>query len=135
MTDSMTQVMRHIRNYFERERMDGEFTLQSGTLRPMPPAPYIAIQGSAEHDGVYAADALPTGGAETFSGTVWGLHPPGDFVALCHEIAGFLENKPKDGLTAEQFGIYRCQWTGKSWQEAFSGQLAPYQRMFTEVGV
>lgn len=134
MTDGMTPVMRHIRNFFERERMDGKFTLKSGTLIPMPPAPYLAVSGSAGHDGVYAANALPDG-EETFTGTVWGLYPPKDFVALCEEIADHEKSDQQESVSEEQFGIYRCQWTKKNWQEAYADRLAPYQRMFTEVGV
>ena len=154
MAVSMGAVMRRVRNFFERERIDGTFAISGGVLEPMPDAPYIAISGSAWHDGVWPRDAL-TGAHdavdqlaldtgieqdETFDGTVWGLHPPADFLAMCEEIEVYNSKNPIGAYQGESFGTYSysrgaVSSAGNGWEAAFALQLAPYRRMFSEVNV
>lgn len=155
MAVSIAAVMRRVRNYFERERIDGTFTISGGVLEPMPDAPYIAISGSAWHDGVWPRDALDgahdaddqlaletqTEQNETFDGKVWGLHPPADFLDLCEEIVAFDAKRPAGSPQSEKYGDYSYSMANAnsyyagSWEDVFSGQLAPFRRMFTEVDV
>lgn len=140
MAVSIAAVMRHVRNFFERSFIEGEFTVSGGVLNPMPQAPYVAIEGSAYHDGVYRADELPKDTDETFTGRVWALHPPKDFVALCEEIAAYDEKNPASAMQSESFGEYSyTRMGGQSgvigWQGVFAQRLIPFRRMFTEVGV
>lgn len=142
MAVSIAAVMRHVRNFFERGCIEGEFTVSGGVLNPMPKAPYVAIEGSMYYDGVYRSDELPNdkGETEIFMGRVWALHPPEDFVSLCEEIAKFDEKNPTGSMQSETFGEYsynRATVNGnvQGWQMAFAQQLIPYRRMFTEVGV
>lgn len=137
---SIAAVMRHVRNYFERGFIDGEFTVSGGVLTPMPRAPYVAISGSVWHDGVFRVDQLRETPEETFTGRVWALHPPDDFVQLCEEIAAYDEKNPAGALQSESFGEYSyTRASGQSgvigWQGVFAQRLTPYRRMFTEVGV
>lgn len=156
MTVSIAAVMRLVRNYFERECIEGSFAISGGVLEPMPDAPYIAISGSARHDGVFPASALSgeltgdelcglikhdivPGKDETFDGKVWGLHPPDDFLALCEEISAYEDKNPIGAPQSESFGAYSYTrpsvggTAGNGWEAAFSGRLLPYRRMFTEV--
>lgn len=140
MAVSIAAVMRHVRNFFERGCIEGEFTVSGGVLTPAPRAPYVAIEGSAFNDGVYRIDELKKDQDETFIGRVWCLHPPEDFVSLCKEIATFDEKNPAGSMQSETFGEYsynRATANGnvQGWQMAFAQQLIPYRRMFTEVGV
>ena len=140
MAVSIAAVMRHVRNFFERGCIEGEFTVSGGVLTPAPRAPYVAIEGSAFTNGVYHIDELKKEQDETFIGRVWYLHPPEDFVSLCEESAKFDEKNPTGSMQSETFGEYsynRATSNGnvQGWQMAFAQQLIPYRRMFTEVGV
>ena len=99
MAVAIADVMRHVRNFFNRGFYRGEISITGNTLLPAQAAPYVAIQGSAYHDGVYAvidgylqgmADGLPD---ETFSGLVWQLYPPADFIRICEQISAYDEKK------------------------------------------
>lgn len=140
MAVSIAAVMRHVRNYFERGFIDGEFTVSGGVLTPAPRAPYVAISGSVWHDGVFRVDQLREHPEETFTGRVWALHPPDDFVQLCEEIAAYDEKNPAGAMQSESFGEYSYTRMGGAdgapgWIRVFSNKLHPYRRMFTEVGV
>lgn len=140
MAVSIAAVMRHVRNYFERGFVEGEFTVSGGVLSPTPAARYFAIEGSIYHDGVYREGELKESPAETFSGKVWTLCPPDDFIALCAEISAFDDNNPAGAMQSESFGEYSYTRMGGAdgapgWICVFSNQLHPYRRMFTEVGV
>lgn len=138
MAVSITAVMRRVRNFFERERIEGTFTITGGVLAPLPDAPYIAISGSAWHDGVFPIGPLPeTGHDETFDGKVWGLHPPDDFIDLCRDVSAYDEKNPVGAPQSESFGAYSYTRSnaGIGWEAAFAGKLLPFRRMFTEVDV
>lgn len=145
MAISMERVMKRIRNYFQRGYTEGEFAITGNVLAPAPSAPFVAIRGSAYHDGVYECcngylGGMPDGKQdETFTGVVWHLHPPDDFIALCEEIARYDEKNPAGAMHSETFGDYSyTRGTNGSgavtaWDQAFAASLAPYRKMFTEV--
>lgn len=143
----MQSVMRECRNFFETAYADGSFSISAaGVLSPMTAlgAGYIAIEGSTFHNGVHCAlnsgklidlDETP---AENFSGRVWLLCPPADFVRLCEEIDDYVSKNPATAFVSESFG----GWSGTrasgqngvlSWQQVFAARLAPFRRMYTEV--
>lgn len=141
MAVSIAAVMRRVRNFFERESIEGVFAISGGVLEPAMDAPYIAISGSTWHDGVFPVGTLPeTEHDETFHGKVWGLHPPSDFVSLCDAINNYDEKNPIGAYQSESFAGYSynrgtVSSAGNGWEAAFAGQLLPYRRMFTEVDV
>lgn len=144
MTNTIAAVMRHIRNYFERECYEGEITITGGVVSPRINAPFAFIQGSAYHDGVkrMISGVIENNNApdETFTGRVWYLHPPDDFLALCGKIAEYEAKTPVGALVSESLeGYSYSRATGRNggvqeWQDAFAARLAPFRRMFTEVG-
>lgn len=140
MAVSIAAVMRHVRNFFERGCMEGEFTVSGGVLTPAPRAPYVAIEGSVFNDGVYRIDELKKDQDETFIGRVWALHPPDDFVQLCEEIALYDEKNPTGSMQSESFGEYSYTRMGgvygtPEWTTVFNKRLNSYRHMFTEVDV
>lgn len=144
MAVSISAVMRHVKNYFARGCMDGEFSVSGGKLTPAPASPYIAVSGSAGLDGVHPVSDLPSDVTETFTGRVWLLHPPEDFLALCEKISKYDDANPVGAMQSESFGdyTYRRASVGMngsggvaSWQTAFAQQLVPYRRMYTEVDI
>ena len=137
MAVTVAAVMRQIHHFFERERIDGTFVIAGGALTPLPDAPFVAVSGSSRHDGIFPRGELPDDPQdETFDGTVWGLHPPADFLALCQEISDYDDKNPVGAMRSESFGAYgyaRGDGAGSGWEAAFDQRLAPYRRMFTEV--
>ena len=142
MAVSMGSVMRHCRNYFEAGSYDGEIVIAGGQL--VTPAlahgRYIAIRGSAYNEGVHqVGDELTD---ETFTGRVWVLYPPADFVALAEESSAYDDKNPIGALQSESVGSYSYSRgsagnvTGAAgWQGAFAGRLNDYQRLTSEVMV
>lgn len=146
MAVSVAAVMRHVRNFFERGWIDGPLTISGGVLPVPADAPYIAITGSAYNDGVHRmaspVEAEKPLTDESFSGRVWLLYPPADFLELCGDASAFDEKNPVGALKSESFGEYsytRASAGGSggmpTWQSALALRLQDYKRMFTEVDV
>jgi hypothetical protein len=84
----MLELCMECRNFFKPDIYSGTFTITGGVLEPLPAIPegaYIRIVGSTFNDGVYqyGASGLTD---ETFTGAVWLMHVPPDFVALLTDI-------------------------------------------------
>lgn len=151
MAISVGQVMRSINNFFESGYRATTYSITGGAIGPndlLSPGMWIAIEGSAFHDGVYqlGAGGVLTGAPpqavdETFYGKVWFLRPPSGFLSLCETIAEFDEKTPVGGYQSESFGQYSySRATDKNgaaltWESVYNQQLAPYRRMFSEVNV
>ena len=144
MAVSVAAVMRHCRNYFETGYIDGTFRITGNALPEAAGAHFVCISGSSMHDGVWEfCDGYLTGRSvdglhdEEFTGRVWLLAPPVDFLELCKTIAEYEEKNPMTALASETFGGYSRSWNaaqvGKGWSVAFNASLIPYKRMFTEV--
>lgn len=144
MASTIAAVMRHLHNYFERTRIKGEISIRGGVVSPAVEAPYVYISGSAFHDGVRTLDKSTiqqdNHPDETFAGCMWELYPPDEFLAVCEEIAAFDGANAPGALISESLGEYSyTRATGKggapmTWEDAFAARLAPWRRMFTEVG-
>lgn len=144
MAVSVAAVMRQIHNYFEVGSISGVIAVSGNAIVPEPESPWCYVSGSWMHDGAWQVkdgklvglpDGLPD---EEFNGRVWLLKPPADFLALCEEISAYDDKNPAGAYLQESFGGYsymRRQTTGSTaWQDVYAGRLAPYRRMFTEVG-
>lgn len=145
MAVSVAAVMKKCRNYFETGYMDGSFRITGNKLLDVPDARYVYISGSMFHDGVWeVSQGYLTGrdvsglDNEEFSGRVWFLNPPADFLDLCETIKVYEEKNPVGALVQERFGEYSYMRNMRSgsdtgWQATFRNALAPYCRMFSEV--
>ena len=71
----------------------------------------------------------------TFTGTVYVLNPPADFLRLCGDIACWAAANPDPAVSAEKLGEYSVSRRAVTWESAFALALAPYRRMFSEVRV
>lgn len=136
-------VMAYVRNYFERWTYKGSITVEDGGeiigVGDISPYTFVAIWGSACHDGVWRVagnvlDGLELGTpGETFDGEIWALAPPPAFQRLCEEIAVFEAETPLSGVSSESFGPYSYsaangQHGPLTWQEAYADHLRPYRR-------
>ena len=149
----LTEVTKEINNFFEDGYIDADFSIaDDGTITPSAgilPGQYICITGSTFHDGVFRVldgklqikQSGNTDPAETFTGRVWTLHPPGSFLHICEMIEAYQRASEKSvgPYTSESFGGYSYTKATTStggiatWQEAFACQLAKWRHMFTEV--
>lgn len=144
MTVTIPQIMRDIRNGFPAWMREGTWQIQSGTLTPsdaLPDEGWVVLEGTACQDGIHQVSkgGVVEGAAdERWTGRVWLLAPPEDFLALCRQIADWAAQAPEAGVLRESFGAYSrtAVTTGGrpvTWQEAFAQALRPYRRMFSEV--
>lgn len=83
-----------------------------------------------------------TSANEAFTGTIYSLRVPPDFVVLCEEIQTF-NDKPgaNSEKISESFGSYSygvatdANGNRAGWQMVFRNKLNPFRRMFTEVRI
>lgn len=146
----LTQVCQYLRNWFERTKYMGEFTIASGAITyadgstlPLLSGQYYRIIGSVLNDGVHkngdTSDVLKD---ETFYGSVWSMAVPSEVLGLSVEIATWVTantaiiNSP---YQSESFGGYTYSLrggtnstgkaTGASWQSQFESRLAPWRKI------
>lgn len=92
---SMMEVCMECKNFFLKNKENsihsGEYTIQNGIIGNvdfLKSGQYFAIKGSDLNDGVYQYSTEPIESLkdEVFSGSVWAMSVPPDFVSLCKEI-------------------------------------------------
>ena len=95
----LTQICQYLRNWFVREKwlgnyivVNGELTYADGSALPLIPGQYYRIVGSLLNDGAHkAGDVTDTLADEPeFSGAVWSMGVPPDFLALVHDIGSWI---------------------------------------------
>ena len=139
MTVKVSDVMRRIRNHFVRDALRGDWAHSGGVLTPsdqLAPGMWIAITGNDAPAGVYQLDekgGVPGLEDVAWTGVVYRLNPPADFLRLCGDIGCWAEAHPDPGVTGEKLGAYSVTRKGLDWEAAFAPALAPYRRMYTEV--
>ena len=145
MTIKVSDVMRHVRNHFIQSASTGSFRQAGGVLTPstgaaddFAPGMWVAIVSADGPQGVFQltdqaglADTPDT----TFTGTVYVLNPPADFLRLCGDIACWAAANPDPAVSSEKLGEYSVSRKAVTWEEAFAPALAPYRRMYAEVKV
>lgn len=143
MLQTVAAMMRQCRNYFETGYIDGTFRITGNQLDAGAETRYIYISGSKMHDGVWElADGYLVGrdapGDEEFTGRVWELSPPLDFLSLCQTVETYDAKYPMSAIIRETFGGYSREWAekmmGLTGAQVFAGRVSTYNRMFTEVG-
>lgn len=141
MTVKVSDVMRHVHNHFINDSIHAAWQHTGGTLTPgskLAPGMWIAITGEDAPIGVYQLDengGIPDLGDISWTGRVYRLNPPADFIRLCGDIACWAKANPDASVTGEKLGEYSVSRQAVTWQEAFAPALAPYRRMYQEVTV
>lgn len=138
------RVCEHIHNFFsaDEDRRAGTYTIENGvlTLPHVVEGQYFRIVGSAFNDGVYIqpADDLID---ETFTGEVWAMKPPRDFIRTVEEIeaweAKYGEAVASPFQSENVIGVYsyaKAATGGASaltgWQAAFKSRLNQWRRLY-----
>lgn len=141
----LTELCQELRNWFDRERHVGTFTITGGNITAdfLLQGQYFRIMGSVFSDGVhqYPAADLPD---ETFDGAVWALAIPQPVINLAQEIQGWRAKYEVAGSAAmspfnsESFGGYSYSKSGSGgasstgatgWQAAFRSQLNRWRKL------
>lgn len=141
MTVKVSDVMRHVRNHFVRDSITGAWKHTGGTLSPsenFTPGMWIAVIGAEGFCGVYQLDengGIPDLGDMSWTGTIYRLDPPSDFIRLCGDIGCWAAATPDPSVQSEKLGEYSVSRKAGGWETAFAAALAPYKRMFAEVNV
>ena len=141
MTIKVSDVMRHVRNHFIQRSISGAFSHTDGRLTPdehFRPGMWIAVTGDGAPSGVFQLDE--NGGIHgledtDWTGTVYLLAPPADFIRLCGDISCWAAAHDDPAVSSERFGEYSVARQPVTWETAFAPALAPYRRMFAEVQV
>lgn len=144
MTITIPDIMREIRNCFPVAALDGAWRIEGGQLLPsagLEDAAWVNLEGAVQC-GVHPLESgtLPGVWDESWTGRVWLLAPPADFLSLCQQIIDWGEHQPDPAVHSESFGAYsRTLQTASGhplcWQDVFAAALRPYRQMFSEVRI
>lgn len=140
------RVCEHIHNYFsaDEDRRAGTYTIENGILAldHVVEGQYFRIVGSAFNDGVYIqpADDLID---ETFTGEVWAMKPPRDFLRTVEEIEAWVAKYGEAAMSPYQsenvIGVYSYTKAGAgtssataagSWETMFKARLNQWRKLY-----
>lgn len=143
----LTELCQELRNWFDRERHTGTFTIEGGNIAApfLRQNQYYRIVGSIFNDGVHKFGE-PLLADETFDGTVWALAIPEPVIKLSAEIDAWREkyetadSAAMSPFSSESFGGYSYSksgtgsadgggTTGGSWQTAFAPRLNAWRKL------
>ena len=144
----LTEVCQYLRNWFEKTKYFGDFSISEGVLAysdgsalPLIEGQYFRIVGSVLNDGAWklGEDTLTD---EMFSGAVWSMAVPKAFLELIEEIESWCSAN-KDAINSpyqsESFGGYSYSFkngvaasgesVGATWQSQFASRLNPWRKI------
>ena len=153
----LTEICAFLRNWFDRKRIygtftiaDGHLTCSDGTALPLLNGQYYRIIGSILNDGVHlwpphiASTAQDTNDLrdEEFEGAVWSMAIPPDFLALVTEIESWCAGNA-DAISSpyqsESFAVYSyslksggnadATLNGIGWESQFAARLSPWRKI------
>lgn len=140
----LEMVLTYIHNWFERETVIGEWTIEGGRidLPHVQEGQFYRIKGSVFNDGLHRH---PDGYLrdETFRGGISALVIPRSLLELVDEIAewqakyGEAEQSPYVSESFENYSYSKGTVAGASsnsdltsgWQREFKGRLIPYRKI------
>ena len=148
----LSELCGYLRNWFERDKYIGDFTISNGVINGDKPinllaGQYIRIVGSILNDGVYLYNPEGIEGLvdETFHGAVWSLAIPKEVVALDAEIDawqtkyGGVDSASLSPFSSESFGGYSYSKSTSNteesasglggWQSAFANRLSQWRKI------
>ena len=138
----ITEICGEIRNWFTQPEdiRYGTFTISGGKIAPLDyliDGQYFRVVGSVLNDGVYVygEEELVD---ETFTGAIWPMKVPTDFVKLSGEIQQFCESAQGKvtPYTSESFDGYSyskatdANGAPMGWQSVFAKRLNKYRKVF-----
>ena len=147
----LTELCQELRNWFEREKHFGTFTIEGGQLTDcsfLQDGQYFRIVGSVFNDGVHQwpYDVLDD---ETFKGAIWAMAVPPTVIALSEEIDAWrteyegIGSASMSPYSSESFGGYSYSKGGyggsgngtsrgngsPTWQSMFFNELNNWRKI------
>ena len=142
----LTEICAYLRNWFDRQRIFGDFVITGGQIRnadgtalPLLTNQYFRVIGSVFSDGGHKNPTTLTD--EEFTGAVWAMAVPPDFLALCEEIAAWVTANAAavtSPYQSESFANYSYSLRsagggsddgGIGWASVFADRLAPWRKI------
>lgn len=143
----LTEICAFLRNWFARDKFFGDFVISNGQLTrsdgsalPLLSGQYFRVIGSIFSDGVHKTDDVLTD--EEFSGAVWSMAVPPDFLSLVNDITGWITDNAQaiaSPYASESFAGYAYSLKdgasasdgtgGLSWQSQFAARLNPWRKI------
>ena len=146
----LTELCQELRNWFERDKFFGEFTIENGAIivpdGSLQNGQFFRVIGSLFNDGVhkYGEDELTD---EVFKGAIWSMAVPPAVVELSEQISGWsvqygdTVSSPYQSMS-ESFGDYSRSWakagsgqgnansgSGPTWQSTFASELNRWRKI------
>jgi len=141
----LTELCQELRNWFEREKYFGTFTIEDGQIDvpdgSLQSGQYFRIVGSVFNDGVhqYDTDDLHD---EVFVGAVWSMAIPPVVVDLSERISEWVTkygDSVSSPYSSESFGGYSYQKASvgqgnansinPTWQSVFANELNRWRKI------
>lgn len=140
----LTELCGELKNWFEREKYFGTFTIESGEIA-MPvgclrDGQFFRIIGSVFNDGVHQYPATDLHD-EVFEGAIWAMAVPPAVIDLSEEIAAWIEkydNVVSSPYASESFGGYSytkassgqgSAASGPTWRSVYASKLNRYRKI------
>ena len=143
----LSEICAEIKNYFtyRSDKHPGKYKVEGGVLVPSVEflTGYYAVFGSRKNNGVHkSTDVLKDEGE--FTGSVWIMSVPDDFIALTEEITawqskfGGVDSEAMSPYNSESFGGYSysksagaADGSGSSstWQSVYASRLNRWRRV------
>ena len=133
-------VLRHTRNWFVKELLRGDFTVEGGSIDLpegyLAEGQYLCISGSLFSDGLHQWPVTDLKD-EQFTGSVAALAVPKAVEELASDIAAWREKyqaAAENPYQSESFGGYSYSKAGESsdgstWQAAFKTELNRWRKL------
>lgn len=141
----LTELCQELRNWFERKKYFGTFTIENGQIHPpdgsLQDGQYFRIVGSIFNDGVhkYNAEQLTD---EVFEGAIWSMAVPPSVVDLSERISEWVTkygDSVSSPYSSESFGGYSYQKASSgqgnaassnpTWQSTFASELNRWRKI------
>ena len=146
----LTELCQELRNWFERKKFFGTFTIESGQIDlpdgSLQSGQYFRIVGSVFNDGVHKyepesenAESLTD---EVFEGAIWAMAVPPSVVDLSERISEWVTkygDSVSSPYSSESFGGYSYQKASSgqgdaassnpTWQSTFASELNRWRKI------
>lgn len=141
----LTELCQELRNWFERDKFFGTFTIENGTINvpdgSLQDGQFFRVIGSVFNDGVhkYGEGELTD---EVFKGAIWSMAVPPAVIDLSERISAW-DTKYGESVSSpyssESFGGYsyvKASGVGQgsansapTWQSTFASELNRYRKI------
>lgn len=145
----LTELCQELRNWFERDKLFGEFTIENGAIDVpdefLQDGQYFRIVGSVFNDGVHKYDPESENAEqltdEVFKGAIWSMAVPPSVIALSERISAWVTkygDMVSSPYQSESFGGYSYTKASSgqgnagstpTWRNIFAGELNRWRKI------